>query len=143
MTISSSRRSYESSTKGAIVYGVALFAGVTLTMLALFQVLQGIAAIAADDIYVRGVNYTYEMDVTTWGWIHLVIGLIGIATGVGIIMGMTWGRVAGVVIAAISAISNFAFVPYYPVWSLLIIAFNILVIWALCTQVANESSATT
>ena len=141
MTVSSSDRSYESSTKATVAYGVTAFAGVTLILLAVFQLLEGIAAIAKDDIFVTGVNYTYKMDVSTWGWIHLVIGLVGIATGIGIIMGQTWGRLVGIVIAFISALSNFAFVPHYPLWSLLIIAFDILVIWALCTQVSNDSAA--
>ena len=120
--------------------GVTVFAAVMLMIGGILDVMRGIAEIADDDIFVSTRNYVFEFNLTAWGWIHLVIGLIGIATAIGILMGQTWGRVAGIVVAFLSALANFAFVPYYPVWSLLIIAFSGLVIWALCTQLSNEST---
>jgi hypothetical protein len=126
------------STKDVVAYGFATFAGVLLATLSVFQILEGIAALANDKVYVRGLSYTYEFDVTTWGWIHLIIGLVGLATGIGILMGQAWGRILGILIAVLSALSNFAFVPYYPFWSLAIIALDVFVIWALCTQMASE-----
>jgi len=89
-------------------------------------------------VYVTGVDYTFEFDVTTWGWVHLVIGVIGVATGLGIVAGQAWGLLAGIVIACIGAISNFAFMPYFPFWSLAVVAFNVFVIWALATEVTRD-----
>jgi hypothetical protein len=139
MTVRSTPGAHDSSTKGNIAYGVSAFAGIMLATVALFQVLNGIAAIAEDDIYVRGVDYVYEFDLTTWGWVHLVIGAIGIAAGVGILLGQTWGNIAGIAIAFLGALANFAALPHYPVWSIVIIAFNVLVIWALCTELSRAS----
>jgi hypothetical protein len=126
------------STKGGLAFGISTLAGVLLTMVAVFQILQGIAAIANDTVFVRGLNYTYEFDVTSWGWIHVIVGLIGLGTGIGIIMGQTWGWLMGILVAGISTVSNFMYMPYYPFWSLTVIGVDILIIWALCTQIAND-----
>ena len=119
---------------GPLAYGVSVFAGVLLATLAVFQILEGIAAIAEDDVFVSGINYVYQFDVTTWGWIHLAIGALALAVGVGILTGQSWALVAGMGLAVISALSQFMFMPFYPFWALLLIAMNILVIWALANQ---------
>jgi hypothetical protein len=126
------------SPTGSLVWGVTVFAGVLLTVTAVFQIVEGIAAIANDTVFVRGLDYTWQFDVTAWGWIHLVIGLVALATGVGILMGQTWGLLIGIFIAGLSALSNFMFMPYYPFWSLAVIGLDVLVIWALCKQVAAD-----
>src|SRR5690242_20844448 len=77
--------------RGFMAYGVTTFAGVILAMVSSWQIVEAIAAIANDTVFVRGLSYTWELDVTTWGWIHLVIGLIGLGTAIGILMGQTWG----------------------------------------------------
>jgi hypothetical protein len=132
------RQSYDTSTKGVVATGVTRFAGVMLAVIAVFELLQGVAAIANDSVFVRGVNYTYKFDVTTWGWIHLLIGLVGLAIGIAIVTDHTVGYLAGIAVAFLGAVANFAFLPYYPFWSLLVIAFNVLVIWALCTQLGRD-----
>jgi hypothetical protein len=119
---------------GPFAAGVAVFAGVLLSTLAVFQMLQGIAAIAEDDVFVTGIEYVYKLDVTTWGWIHLVIGALTLAVGVGILSGRSWALVAGMGLAVISALSQFMFMPFYPFWALLLIAMDILIIWALSNQ---------
>jgi hypothetical protein len=115
-------------------FGVVTFAAVTLFTLSVFQILQAIAAIAEDEVFVTGINYAYAIDVSAWGWIHLVLGIIGVTVGLGLLADQTWARVAGLVVAVLVALANFAWLPHYPLWSLLIIAFSVLVIWALTTQ---------
>ena len=72
-------------------YGVSIFAGVLLVTLAAFEILQGLSAVLKDDVYVKGVDYAYKFDLTGWGWIHMLIGAIGVAVGVGILMGQGVG----------------------------------------------------
>jgi hypothetical protein len=115
-------------------FGVVTFAAVTLFTLSIFQILQAIAAIARDEVFVAGINYAYAIDISTWGWIHLVLGIIGVAVGLGLLADQTWARVAGIGVAVLVALANFAWLPYYPLWSILVIAFSVLVIWALTTQ---------
>jgi hypothetical protein len=76
-------------------------------------------------------NYLFQFDATTWGWIHLVVGLLVAFAGWGLLSGRTWARGVAITLAVISAIANFAFIPYYPFWSMLIIVIDILVIWAI------------
>ena len=111
--------------------GWALFAAVMLITVGCFQVIAGIAAIAEDDVYVQAPNYVLELDVTTWGWIHLILGAILILSGLGIMSGNVLGRTVGVLVAAISMVANFAFIPWYPLWSIAVIAVDVAVIWAL------------
>ena len=90
-----------------------------------------IAAIFEDQFFVVGPNYVYDVDATAWGWIHLILGVVVFFAGAGALTGQTWARVVGITLACLSAVANFFFIPYYPIWSLVIIALDILVIWAL------------
>ena len=114
-----------------VATGFIIFGGMILILGGTFQALMGVAGIFSDEFFVTTRSYVFEFDATTWGWIHLVLGLIVVAVGFGVLAGQTWGRVGGVVVAACSALSNFAFLPYYPSWSLLVIALDVCVIWAL------------
>ena len=136
--MSSSDRRRSSGESSPLAYGVTVFAGVMLATLASFQVLQGLAAVLKDDVYVRGVDYVYQFDVSTWGWIHMLIGAIGVAVGIGILAGQVWATVGGLAIAVVSALSQFMFMPYYPFWSMLVIAMDVVVIWALATTLGDS-----
>jgi hypothetical protein len=111
--------------------GFTVFAAIMMLMVGVFQALQGLIAIFENEFYVQTRNYLFEFDATTWGWIHLVLGLLVAFAGWGLLSGQTWARVVGITLAALSATANFLFIPYYPFWSLLIITLNIFVIWAL------------
>ena len=133
-----SGRADDSSTKGVLAEGVAQFAGVMLAIMAVLEALQGISAIANDNVFVRGPDYTYAFDITAWGWLHLVIGLIALAVGIAIVTERTVGYLAGIAVAFLGAVANFTFLPYQPWWSLTLIGFNVLVIWACCHQLARD-----
>jgi hypothetical protein len=111
--------------------GWALFAAVMLITVGCFQVIAGIAAIAEDDIYAKGPDYILQLDVTTWGWLHLALGALLILSGLGIMSGNVVARTVGVLVAAVSMVANFSFIPWYPVWSIAVIAIDVAVIWAL------------
>lgn len=115
---------------GWAVGGIA-FAGVMLVLLGFFQTISGLAAIFEDEFFVVAPNYTFEFDVTAWGWIHLILGIVMILAGFSLFGGSTWARVVGIALAVLAAIANFFFIPYYPFWSLLIIALAVWVIWSL------------
>ncbi|MDH2416008.1 hypothetical protein [Nocardioides sp. CER19] len=135
---STSRSGYDPPTRELVAIGVSTFAGVLMATVAVFQILQGIAAIAKDDVFITGQDYQFKLDVSTWGWIHLVIGIIALVAGAGILAGQTWGRLVGIFIAFLAILSNFAFIPYYPIWSVVVIAFWIATLWALCTQLSED-----
>jgi hypothetical protein len=114
--------------------GFTVFAAIMMLMVGVFQALQGLIAIFENEFYVQTRNYLFEFDATTWGWIHLVIGLLVAFAGWGLLSGRTWARSVAIALAVLSAIANFLFIPYYPFWSLLIITLNIFVIWAVATR---------
>ena len=119
------------STGNAWAGGLTTFAGLILLMGGVLALLQGISALAKDEVYVRTRDYTYSFDLTTWGWIHLLLGLAAIAVGLAIMAGQTWGLLTGIAVAVLSAIANFLFLPQYPLWALVLITLDVAVIWAL------------
>lgn len=116
--------------------GIALFAGLMMIMIGSFQAISGFAAILANEFYVVTPNYAFEFDATTWGWIHLLLGIVLALAGWGAIVGQVWARVVGIALAVLSAVANFFFIPYYPFWSILEIALAVWVIWALTRPAA-------
>jgi len=114
--------------------GFIVFAGVMMIMAGGFQTLTGLVALFEDEFFVATRNYLVEFDATRWGWIHLLLGLMVLFAGFAVMAGKTWGRVVGITLAVLSALSNFAFVPYYPFWAMAIIAIDVFIIWALAAH---------
>ena len=114
--------------------GWSVFAAVLMIMAGIWQGVAGLIAIFENEFYVATRDYLFQFDATTWGWIHLLIGVVVGLAGLGLLAGQTWARVVGITLAVLSAIANFLFIPYYPFWSMLIIAVDIFVIWALAAH---------
>src|SRR3954468_12980641 len=103
--------------------GWVVFGGIMLMMMGAFQIIQGLVALFDDGFYaVSSTGLVVEVNYNTWGWIHLVLGAIGVLVGIGLLAGNMAARIAGVVIAFLSALANLAFVSAYPVWSVILIA---------------------
>ena len=111
--------------------GWAGFAGIMLIILGVLNSIQGLTALINSEFYVITQEWIFEFNVTTWGWIHLIGGIIVVLAGVGIFSGNVLARTVGVIVAGLSVIWNFAWLPYYPVWSIILIAVGVSVIWAL------------
>jgi hypothetical protein len=101
-------------------------------------IFEGIAAIAEDDVFITTRNYTYNFSLTSWGWIHLVLGVLVVAAGMALFGGAVWARVIGIALAGLSMIANFMWLPHYPVWAIVLIAVDAFVIWALCFGRSRE-----
>jgi|SRR5215211_2986278 hypothetical protein len=114
--------------------GFILFAGVMMIMSGGFQIFSGLVALFENEFYVATRNYMFQFDATAWGWIHLLGGLLVLVAGIALIAGQTWARVVGIILAVLSGLANFAFIPYYPFWALTVIAIDIFVIWALAVH---------
>lgn len=110
--------------------GLTAFAAVLMFLTGVLHALQGIVALVNDDFFVYGEEYVFKFDVTTWGWAHLVLGALVAGAGLALLRAATWARAVAVVLASLSIIASFLWMPYYPFWSLLLVAFNVFVIWA-------------
>ncbi|MEU9479970.1 hypothetical protein [Streptomyces sp. NPDC048191] len=135
-------RAHAHGAKQAWAGGLTSFAGVMLMIAGLLGIFRGIMAIAQDNVFVTTPNYVFKFDLTSWGWIHLVLGAIAVIVSFGLFGPTLWARVAGVGIAGLVIIANFLSLPYYPVWSVVMIALSGFIIWSLCV-VQGERSAET
>jgi hypothetical protein len=126
-------------TVGGWTVGLVVFAGAIMTMVGFFQIIAGLAAIFEDQFYVVTQNYVFDLDVTAWGWIHLLLGIILVFAGWGVFSGATWARATGMLLAILSAVANFFFIPYYPVWAIVVIALDVAVIYALSVWDRGEA----
>lgn len=111
--------------------GLTVFAAVMLMIGGVWHVLSGIAALVRDRVYIVTTTYTYSLDLTVWGWIFLVLGIAAVAAGLAVLAGKNWGRYLGIGLISLSMIVDFAFIPYYPLWSTLIVVLDLAAIWAL------------
>jgi hypothetical protein len=119
------------SERSAWAAGYSMFAAVMLMMVGVFHFMAGLVGIIDDEFYVVTAKWVFEFDVTTWGWIHLIGGVLVVLAGLSVLQGHMYGRIVGTIVAAISALVNFAWLPYQPWWSILMIALSVAVIWAL------------
>lgn len=114
------------------------FAATMMLILGVFHAIEGLVAIFNDSYYLVGKNgLTVQVDYTAWGWTHLVLGVLVAAAGVALFSGRTWARVIGVAVAVLSALVNLAFLAAYPAWSTILIAIDVLVIWAITVHGAE------
>jgi hypothetical protein len=119
-------------TQASAWVGWIFFSGILMIMLGLFQALMGVVALFKNDFYVVGRNGpVLALDYTTWGWVHLLIGVVAIIAGFGVLIGRMWARVIGIILAVVSAVANVAFIGAYPIWSTIVIVMDILIIYAL------------
>ena len=114
--------------------GWVFFAAIMMIVLGIFGALEGLAAIVKSGFYHVPPNYYITVNAKGWGWIHLIIGIVVVLAGFALFSGAAWARVVGIIMAFVSAIANFLFIPFYPIWSLLIIAIDVFVIWALAAH---------
>jgi len=129
MTIRSSNQRADSPSGLAV--GTTITAAIILIIGGICHAMEGVVGLATNEFYVSTQNWLFKFDVTTWGWIHILVGAIAVLAGIGLFSGAVWARTVAVAIATVSILVNFLWLPYYPVWAILIIAFDMFVIWAL------------
>ena len=137
MTIRSSNQRADSPSGLAV--GTTITAAIILIIGGICHAMEGVVGLATNEFYVSTQNWLFKFDVTTWGWIHILVGAIAVLAGIGLFSGAVWARTVAVAIAAVSILVNFVWLPYYPVWAILIIAFDMFVIWALTAHGRDAS----
>jgi len=127
------RGATEEEEVNAWTIGLILFASLLMMLGGAFQALTGLVAIFNDQFLIPARKYLFEFDRTSWGWVHLVLGVVVAGAGAGLLAGRTWGRMVAIVLALCNAVVMFAFLPQYPAWALIVIALSVAVIWAVTT----------
>jgi hypothetical protein len=111
--------------------GWIVFAAIMMMVIGLFNVIDGLVALFNNSWYVVTENALLTFNFTAWGWFMLIVGVVAVLTGFGVLAGQMWARVTGVVLVVLNALGQLAFMPAYPLWSILIIALDVVVIYAL------------
>ena len=116
--------------------GWVVFAGIMMMLVGILHALDGLVAIVKDQVYYTGANarLVVSVDYTTWGWVHLIVGVVVVLAGFAVLTGAMWARIVAICLACLSVILNIAFLAAYPVWSLTIIAFDVVTIYALAVH---------
>lgn len=110
--------------------GWIVFASVMLGLVGFFHIIEGIAALISNNLAFISPNAVWVLNVSAWGWLHIVGGAILVTAAGSLLTGSMFGRIVAIIAAVISALANMAFLPYYPVWSILMIVIDVMVIYA-------------
>ncbi|MFH9423924.1 hypothetical protein [Streptomyces sp. NPDC017529] len=122
-----------------VAIGGVVFAVCMLGIIGAYHAIAGLAAIIDHNFYRSQQDYAYDFGVSGWGWLQLLSGIVVVAAAFHLFNGRAWARAVGIGVATVSALENFFFTPYYPVWSVIIIALDVLVIWSLATYGHQEA----
>jgi hypothetical protein len=128
---------HPSSKLAAASAGTGL-ASVLMVLGGILGITQGIAAISKDEVYSVVGRYAYKLSLESWGWIHLVLGVLLLVIGFAVYTGAVVARAIGVVLTLLVMIANFLYLPYQPLWSIVMIGLGLFVIWALFHDVGPE-----
>jgi hypothetical protein len=124
----------DAGTAGSMASGLTMVAAILMLISGIWNFLEGLAAIVKGSFFIVLPNYAYNISVTGWGWFHLIVGAVVAAAGAALFTGRFWARMVGVFVVSISAIVNFLYIPYQPVWSIALIAIDGVIIWALLAR---------
>ncbi len=127
--------------QSGMALGITATAGLILMLVGVFGIIQGIVGMIDNGLYVVTNKWLFELDPTAWGWGHVVIGVVALCSGLGLFFGRVWARAVAIIVASFSVLANFAWLPYYPVWALLVIGFDLFVIWAVAVHGSDFRAA--
>ena len=111
--------------------GWTAFAGIMMVLLGGWWILAGFVALVEEEFFVVTQDWIFKFDITAWGWIHLILGIVILAAGCALFTAAVWARTVGVIFAVIAGLVAFSWIPWYPVWGILLVAASVAVIWAL------------
>ena len=132
MSEATARRPVPDGANSTWAAGLSVFAASIMMVLGVFQFFEGLVAVVdGDDFLLKTRNYAVQFDASTWGWTHLILGVVVAATGVFILTGNKIARGVGIFIVSLSALANFLWIPYYPFWAIIVLALDVAAIWAL------------
>jgi hypothetical protein len=124
---------------GGGAFAGAVLAGVLMVLTGVYSFLAGLAMILRAPFFVFHSGYLYVWSTHGWGWVELILGAVVVAAGACVLLGMVWARAVGVILATLSAVASFMSLPYYPIWSIILIAVNLFIIWAMVAYSGRRS----
>lgn len=132
MTAHTGGQHVSNRTASTTATGWTMFAAFLMIFGGALAIFQGAAAIAKDDLFVTTRNYSFGYSISGWGWIHLILGIVIVLGGFALFRNALWARMLAVLLAGLSMVANFVWLPHYPLWSIILIAMDIVIVWAVC-----------
>ena len=111
--------------------GWTVFASIMMMMMGFWWLISGLVGLFNSEFYVVILRWIFQFDISTWAWIHLIVGIVVLVAGFFLFKGAIWARTVGVILAVIAGLISFAWLPYYPIWAILFIVVSVAIIWAL------------
>jgi len=130
----SDERYLEPTSAGTAAWTGTALAGVLMIITGAYGFLAGLAMVIRGGFFVTHAGYAYEWTTRGWGWTELIIGALVFLAGVGVLRDMLWARVVGVLLATFYAVTAFLTLPFFPIWSIVLLAMNAFIIWALVAR---------
>ena len=118
---------------------MVVFAAVLLGVVGIFNLIDGIAAVARSHIFIANAHYVIG-DLRAWGWVALILGALQVLAALGVLAGNQAARWFAVAVIGLNAINQMFFIPAYPFWSLMIIAVDVVALWGLCAYGSRENA---
>jgi hypothetical protein len=134
MSMGEGREPLDEGRHSGMAAGFLIFAAIMLVLVGVFNIIDGLVALYKHDFYVTTRRGLLTFNFTAWGWIMLALGIVLILAGLGLLRGSMWARIVGVIAAGVNAIAQLSFISAYPIWSVIMIAVDILVIWAITSH---------
>lgn len=139
MTVSRHASDRGGSAAQAASMGLARLAGLLMVVLSTVQVITGVTALLTGQMPGATSRHLLALSATTWGWVHLLLGVVVGMAGLAVIIGQLWGRLIGILLVAVTMVACFASLSHHPAWSVVGIALGVVTLWALC--VFDEAAA--
>lgn len=114
------------------------FAGYLMVVAGTFHIVAGLVALFKNEVLVATQNSLLVFDYTQWGWVHVIFGIVLCLSAASLFTNRFWGRFVAIFLATLSAIANFSFIQAYPLWSIMIIALDVMIIYAVATHPGDE-----
>lgn len=121
--------------------GWVAFAGILMIISGVLGAIQGLFAVFNDDLVIFGREGALLLDITGWGWVHMLLGLLLLLSGILVLRGNMFGRIVAVILATLSIIANFIWLPVYPVWAIVVITMDIFILYAVMVHGREMKSA--
>ncbi len=110
--------------------GWIAFGSFMMMFLGFIHLIAGFVALFKDDVYISANAGVWVLDYSSWGWVHIIGGILALWAAGSLMQGKLYGRTFAVILAMISAVVNLAFIPIYPIWSIIMVTVCVLIIWA-------------
>jgi hypothetical protein len=115
--------------------GWVFFAAVLMTIVGAFEIVSGLTALLNSGYFlVESQDLLVSVNFAVWGWLHIALGALAVGAGLSLLAGRTWARIVAIAMAMVNAVVNLAFMAAHPLWTVGLIALDVVLIYAIAVH---------